>query len=202
MKIFACISYKNIRGFVMKDKKTFTDIEGMNNYINYRTSLLKDKELKLVKKPINGFKLFYSTLSRCLGGIHLFFIICFVITMVMIFGDGFNRESPYWKYSLGLSLVSLYYIGSIILSIVAVFHKEIANDLLQEKASKNLRYERLTIEDLKEVKYYISETALNNLIDKISESSVCWSVIIDKFNEEYEQHIKEKRKNNIRDQIL
>lgn len=186
----------------MKNKNTFVDIEGMHNYINYRTSLLKEKELILVKNPINGFKLFYSTLSRFLGGIHLFFIMCFIITIAMIFGDGFSRESPYWKYSLGLSAVSLYYVVSIILSIVAVFNKEIANDLLQEKASKNLKDEMLTIEDLKEIKHYISEIALNNLIDKISERSVRWSVILDKYNQEYAQYISEKKKSAIKDQII
>lgn len=186
----------------MKEKSTFTDIEGMTNYINYRTSLLKEKELKLVKSPVNGFKLFYSTLSKLLGGIHLFFIICFIITIAMVFSDGFSRESPYWKYSLGLSAVSLYYIVSIILSIVAVFHKEIVNDLLQEKASENLKDEILTIEDLKEIKHYISEIALNNLIDKISEEPTRWSVIINKYNDEYNLYIKEKRKNDIRDQII
>lgn len=178
-------------------KSVFTDVKRMNDYINFRSQ----KEINILrdKYPKRSLSLFIRVASDIINEcieISSLFIMVLVSTLV------FSAFMP-----ISVVKIPLISCGLIVfVFFMMVFIKLLAMDynlFIKNIAIKKMSAEVLTIEDLKDIKYYVSQEMLDFFMkDMASGRKIYWGALLDLHQEETEHFTKMNRLKNIQDQVL
>lgn len=178
-------------------KSVFTDVSKMNDYINFKSQ--KEINILMDKYPKRSFSLFMkvalNSLCESLEVLFLFIII-FGATAVSCIFFPLNVMKIPLLFCAGVTLI-----GFIIICIElsTMDYNSFIKDMVIEKMSAEI----LTIEDLKDIKYYLSKEILDFFMkDMAAGRNIYWGALLSFHQDEMKEFTKKNRLRSIQDQVL
>lgn len=180
-------------------KSVFTDVSKMNDYINFK--LEKEKNILMIKYPKNSISLFLKLafdrmVKSAEFSIFPIVIVFFVLTIVGAILLPINEV----KYPLIFCafMLFIYFIFTFI-ELLLIDYNAFIKNIVIDKMSREL----VTIEDLKDIKYYLSKEILDFFMkDMASGKIIYWDALLTLHKEEMEEFIKKDKLKNIQEQVL
>lgn len=180
-------------------KSVFTDVSKMNDYINFK--LEKAKNILMIKYPKNSISLFLKLALDRIGknfefSIFPLFIVFFALTIVGAVLLPINEV----KFPLIFcALILFIYFIFIFIELLLIDYNAFIKNIVIDKMSREL----VTIEDLKDIKYYLSKEILDFLMrDMASGKIIYWEVLLTFHKEEMKEFTKKDKLKNIQEQVL
>lgn len=177
-------------------KSVFTDVSKMNDYINFKSQ--KEINVLMDKYPKRSFSLFMKVALNTLGeSLEVLFllIIIFGATAVSCIFFPLNEI----KIPLGFcAIVALICFIIICIELSTMDYNSFIKDMVIKKMSEEI----LTIQDLKDIKYYLSKEILDFFMkDMAAGRNIYWGVLLSFHEDEMKDFTKKDRLKSIQEEI-